>query len=460
MSDAELKQNALPSNWVLTNLGVVVNYGSTAKAEPSEIASDDWVLELEDIEKETSHLLQRMTFAQRQSKSTKNRFQAGVVLYGKLRPYLNKVLIADQAGYCTTEIVPIEAGPHLDNRYLFYWLKHPAFLKYVEAESHGMNMPRLGTDTGKAAPFVLAPRNEQTRIADQIDTLLARVRACNDRINAIPALLKRFRQEVLAAATSGLLTEDWRNGIGSTTDDWNVIRLGSIVRASANGLSKRSADIGAATTVLRLADFKNSERIVGNERAIKLSEKELAKYRLMSGDLLVVRVNGSADLAGRLIAYEPQGEIVEAYCDHFIRLRLDSSRATPVFIRFVANSGAGRRYIESVLVTSAGQKTINQTSLFELEVALPPVTEQTEIVRRVEAVFKLADRIETRCNAVRAKVQRLTPLLLAKAFRGELVPQDPNDEPASVLLERISAQCGEAVSAKIRQSRKTAPSDS
>ena len=196
MSDTGLNPNDLSSNWVLTNLGAVVNYGSTAKAEPSEIAGEDWVLELEDIEKETSHLLQRMTFAQRQSKSTKNRFQAGDVLYGKLRPYLNKVLIVDQAGYCTTEIVPIEAGLHLDNRYLFYWLKHPAFLKYVEAESHGMNMPRLGTETGRAAPFVLVPRNEQTRIADRIE---ARHAAARDQVQRLTPLLlaKAFRGELV-----------------------------------------------------------------------------------------------------------------------------------------------------------------------------------------------------------------------------------------------------------------------
>ena len=207
MNEAMLNVDDLPSTWALTNLGSVVNYGSTIKAEPVEIADEAWVLELEDIEKNSSRVLQRLTFAKRQSKSTKNSFQAGDVLYGKLRPYLNKVVIADQAGYCTTEIVPIQAGLALDHRYLFYWLKHPAFLKYVEAESHGMNMPRLGTDSGKSAPLVLAPRGEQTRIADQLDMLFARIQACNDHLDAIPALLKRFRQAVLDAALFGALTD-------------------------------------------------------------------------------------------------------------------------------------------------------------------------------------------------------------------------------------------------------------
>ncbi|WP_208941929.1 restriction endonuclease subunit S [Paracidovorax avenae] len=212
MSDnSNLQSPQLPPTWAMTTLGAVVAYGRTNKAEPSDMKGTDWVLELEDIEKDSSRLLGRLTFADRQSKSTKNRFEAGDVLYGKLRPYLNKVLIADQPGFCTTEIVPIQPGEHLDARYLFYWLKHPVFLKYVEAESHGMNMPRLGTDAGRAAPFVLAPRAQQTRIADQLDTLLARVNACNDHLDAIPGILKRFRKAMLRYAVTGELSREWRD---------------------------------------------------------------------------------------------------------------------------------------------------------------------------------------------------------------------------------------------------------
>lgn len=122
---------ALPHCWIDCRLGDVVDYGTTQKAEPTEIPADAWVLELEDIEKDTSKVLQRFTFAQRRSKSTKNRFSAGDVLYGKLRPYLNKVLLADQDGYCTTEIMPVAPSQWLEGGYLYYWLKHPTFFNYV-----------------------------------------------------------------------------------------------------------------------------------------------------------------------------------------------------------------------------------------------------------------------------------------------------------------------------------------
>jgi type I restriction enzyme, S subunit len=113
-----INQDDLPSTWVLTNLGSVGNYGnygSTSKGEPNEMGDGDWVCELEGIEKTSSCLMQKMTFLQRQSKSTKNRFLTGDVLYRKLCPYLNKVLIAAELGYCTREILPINVGTRIDN---------------------------------------------------------------------------------------------------------------------------------------------------------------------------------------------------------------------------------------------------------------------------------------------------------------------------------------------------------
>ena len=221
-------ESELPSTWLSLKLGDVLAYGKTEKAEPEEIAPETWVLELEDVEKDTTKVLQHLTFAERQSKSTKNKFNAGDVLYGKLRPYLNKVTFADRPGVCTTEIVPIKPNEAVHGRYLFHWLRHPAFLTYVTEVSHGVNMPRLGTDAGRDAPFVLAPKAEQKRIADKLDTVLTRVDAVNTRLARVAPLLKRFRQSVLAAATSGRLTEDWRGG-RAVNETWRVIPLGKYV---------------------------------------------------------------------------------------------------------------------------------------------------------------------------------------------------------------------------------------
>jgi type I restriction enzyme, S subunit len=190
----------LPESWLFSRLGDVVDYGKTEKVKPENIPDDAWILELEDIEKDSSKLLQRSTFGERKSKSTKHRFYAGDVLYGKLRPYLNKVLLANEDGYCTTEIIPIRTNTAINKQFLFYWLKHHTFLEYVQAISHGLNMPRLGTEAGTNAPFVLAPLNEQKRIADKLEQLLERVNSSKARLKNVQDTLKRFRQSALSAA--------------------------------------------------------------------------------------------------------------------------------------------------------------------------------------------------------------------------------------------------------------------
>lgn len=427
----------LPPGWLRTTLGQVLDYGKTEKVEPDSIDENTWVLELEDIEKDSSKILKRLTYASRQSKSTKNKFSKGDVLYGKLRPYLNKVVIADADGVCTTEIIPLSGEPLVDNRYLFYWLKTAEFSSYVTKVGYGVNMPRLGTKDGQAAPFVLAPREEQARIAQKLDQLLAQVDALKARVDAIPDILKRFRQSVLAAAVSGKLTEEWR--AEKKAEEWEGVKLEELILASANGLSKRSGSKGLDTTILRLADFKNASRVFGNERKIKLDDKELEKYSLLDGDILVIRVNGSVELAGRFIKYLERGE-VEGFCDHFIRLRLDEGRIISTYLTYVANEGAGRQYLQGSLSTSAGQNTINQGSIKKLFIPLPSVDEQKEIINQVDKYFDYADFVERKVEAAVDKINKLTSSILATAFCGELVSQNPDDQSASELLERIKLE--------------------
>jgi type I restriction enzyme S subunit len=452
MSATLINQDDLPTTWALTNLGSVVNYGNTNKAEPNDIADGDWILELEDIEKDSSRLLQKITFLQRQSKSTKNHFQAGDVLYGKLRPYLNKVLIAGESGYCTTEILPLKAGSHIDNRYLFYWLKHPVFLKYVEAESHGMNMPRLGTETGKAAPFVLAPRNEQTRIANQLDTLLTRVQACNDRFDATPALLKRFRNSVLAAAVSGRLTGDLRSedsiAHNSTTSSlwripasWRWVRAdevtGFITKGTTPSKEKMTSGRGEVPYIKvynlgfdgRL-DFSVDPTFVDSTT----HSVDLKRSITLPGDVLMNIVGPPLGKVAIVPDSHQEWNINQAIA----RFRPVQGLLSP-YLAHCLMSKELISYAVSQAKATVGQLNLTLEICRALPIPMPPEKEQTEIVRRVEVLFALADRIEARCTAARIQAQRLTPLVLAKAFRGELVPQDPNDEPTSALLARIAS---------------------
>ena len=163
----------IPQSWEWCRLGEVCNYGSSPKIEPKDIKEDTWILDLEDIEKESSKLLCKIRGNERNTSSTKSIFEKSDVLYSKLRPYLDKVIVADENGVCTTEILPLTFYINIDSYYAMYALKRKDFLKYVNSLTKGMKMPRLGTDDGKNALFPFPPIEEQKEIVATIEKLFA-----------------------------------------------------------------------------------------------------------------------------------------------------------------------------------------------------------------------------------------------------------------------------------------------
>ncbi len=163
----------IPNDWKWVRLGDVARYGESKKVSPNDIADDTWVLELEDIEKNTSRILNRHTFGQRKSKSSKATFKHGDVLYGKLRPYLNKAVVADSDGVCTTEIVAIEQYEGIESFFMLNVLKSPYFIGHVNDLTYGIKMPRLGTTDARNTAIPLPPLAEQQRIVRKVDELMA-----------------------------------------------------------------------------------------------------------------------------------------------------------------------------------------------------------------------------------------------------------------------------------------------
>ncbi|HZH72753.1 MAG TPA: restriction endonuclease subunit S [Mariniphaga sp.] len=162
----------LPEGWVWCRLGELCNFGETISAMPDNIPDDAWVLELEDIQKDTGEIVQYKTKAERESKSSKHVFYKGDVLYSKLRPYLNKVTIAGKDGYCSSEILPLQFCKDIYPQYAICFLRSPTFVDYAIERSYGVKMPRLGTEDGRNALFPLPPLAEQQRIVAKVNELM------------------------------------------------------------------------------------------------------------------------------------------------------------------------------------------------------------------------------------------------------------------------------------------------
>ena len=163
---------ALPDGWCLAHLEEVAEYGDTSNVDVASIATYNWVLELEDIEKDTAFILEKKNKADREISGVRHSFRKGQVLYSKLRTYLNKVLIAPEDGFCTTEIVPITASEALLSDYLLIVLRSPYFLKYTASCVYGVKMPRLGTNDAKKAIIPIPPFAEQVRIVKKVSDLM------------------------------------------------------------------------------------------------------------------------------------------------------------------------------------------------------------------------------------------------------------------------------------------------
>lgn len=328
------------------------------------------------------------------------------------------------------DIKAVLPSPHIYGRYLAYALRSQQQEILQSCTKEGTTVASVSTELFEALPLPFAPLNEQKRIADKLDALLAQVDTCRERLDRVPGILKRFRQSVLAAATSGRLTEDWNGAFprGCLKD--------IVAEPLRNGKSVRDGD---GIRVLRLSALK----VGGVELAVSKPGDwtgiKTDRFLVRSGDFLVARGNGTLDLVGRggLVGI-PQEPV--AFPDTMIRIRAEPTRVLPEFLRLVWDTEGVRDQIEGTARTSAGIWKISQPDIERIMFPLPPVHVQKEIVRRVEILFAYADELEARVASARAQVERLTPALLAKAFRGELVPQDPNDESAEVLLERLRAE--------------------
>ena len=173
LEDWEL--DGLPDSWSFCCLGEICDYGNCINVATVDIDDSAWILDLEDIEKDTGIVLQKVRKAKRNSISTKHLFHKGQVLYSKLRPYLNKVVLADEDGYCTSEILPLDFQENIIPQYARYYLMSPTFLQYTNKCSYGVKMPRLGTVDGKKTIITLPPLAEQKRIVKAIETIFAQL---------------------------------------------------------------------------------------------------------------------------------------------------------------------------------------------------------------------------------------------------------------------------------------------
>ena len=349
----------------------------------------------------------------------------------------------------------------IDKRFAYYELLRVT--NQIKAAAHGVAMPHITKAGMESWPLLLPPLAEQQRIADKLDTVLARVDAVNDRLARVTPLLKRFRQSVLAAATSGRLTADWRTSQYpgdehgyqlkeislpyahnlTAPSSWQSMRFDEAIELIGGSQPPKAVFVDEEqpgyVRLIQIRDYKS-------DRHLTYIPRDLARRFCSATDVMIGRY-------GPPIFQILRG-LEGAYNVALMKAVPRDGLFSNDYLYYMLQREDMLRYVEAGSDRTAGQDGVRKDHLAQYPVFVPSMREQTEIVRRVDLLFAFADRLEARLQAAQTASTRLTPALLAKAFRGELVPQDPNDEPAAELLKRLSENQTKTSAAGQRQNKR------
>jgi len=440
------KKDKIPNGWCELGLGQILK-PSKLKYEPKKNDAVPYI-GLEHIEKDRGKLLGHGKSDE--VRSTKSVFVKGDLLYGKLRPYLNKVCIPDFDGICSTDILVFSQIESSLNQYLLYRLLSKDFVRYANQCATGVQHPRV--NYRQLSPFLiqLPPLNEQKRIVAKIEQLFSDLDAGVVTLEAIKKQVKQYRQSVLKYAFEGKLTADWRkknkpeparklleeiakekeqktkgkkqenlpsldkSNQPELPHGWEWIGLGYLSESMKNGIYKPKqfySDDGIAC--LRMYNIDKGKIVWKDIKRMILTKEEFQEYGLNPNDILINRVN-SRELVGKA-AVIPDTLEKCVYESKNIRLRLISTRLCSRYIGYWFLFFA-HQYFTMNAQQVVGMASINQDQIGAMPIPLMDSLEQEEIVEVIEHHYSIADKIDEVVETALKQSNRLRQSILKRAF--------------------------------------------
>jgi type I restriction enzyme S subunit len=324
-------------------------------------------------------------------------------------------------------LLRVRPGSTLLSDWLAFSLRRDALSGELEGHFTGSTIKHFTRQALLRYRLPLPPRQEQQRLVAGIGKAIAVVNGAQWRLLNAKAIIRRFRQAILGAACDGTLSATWRTRSGTPpasemlNPPWPVVAAGSFFERADYGTSVRcERDVPGGIPVLRIPNIASGRLDTSDLKFAPRASLKTGEADVREGDILVCRTNGSLDLIGKAAVVSGLSK-PHSFASYLIRLRLRENSTLPAFFHLFLSSPTGRDQIEQASRTTAGQYNLNLKILSELALPLPAIPEQREIVRRVEALFTVADAIEKRVAFAAARADKLTQAILAKAFRGELV---------------------------------------
>ncbi len=409
--------------------------------------------------------------------------------------------MASTYGFGSTEFHVLRPFGGIDSRFIYHAVSNRAFRFHAEHKMTGaVGQKRVPDIVLKQHEIRLPPTNEQHRIVEKIEALFAEIDKGVESLKVAQSTIDLYRKSLLKSAFEGRLTAEWRvrnpdkledpeallarireerqanyqaalsdweravanwkesgeqgkkpakprfppivqvceqEGLGTLPVGWIYVPFEALAWPIRNGIAVKPDGFGPLK-IFRISAVRPMAFDLSDFRQITDPDGEMAAFRLNYGDIVFTRYNGSRDYVGVSAMYRGDGSHVHP--DKLIRCEIDNNVVNPAYLERATNCGESRKHLEARIRTTAGQSGVSGGDIRSTPVPICSSAEQAEIVRTLDSRLEVVEALRNEIDANLIRVQALRQSILKQAFSGQLVPQDPNDEPASVLLGHIKAE--------------------
>ena len=341
-------------------------------------------------------------------------YRPGLILYGKLRPYLNKVVVPSTEGVASTEFVPIAVNEKVvESHYLAAYLRSPAFVAYATQNTTGSRQPRVRLDALWNALIPLPPLEEQRRIVARVEELMSRIREA-----------KRLRQEAKEEAErlwQSILSETFPKPGSELPKGWRWVRLGDVCEYRTGIWGPEASDPTQGFPIIRSTEIEGL-LIRPQTASVRMVRRgQVDAYKLETGDILINKSSGSPHLVGWPAIFEdPRDGKIYLFSNFMLRLRADRRTLEPWFLLYYLHSPTARSIYLGAQDTTSGLRNLRVREFMVQPIPLPPLEEQRRIVAYLQDVQGKIRALKEVQAQTEAELKRLEQAILDKAFRGEL----------------------------------------
>lgn len=424
---AEEQPYEVPENWVWVRLGAVC-YASKEKS--NDFSNDIKYIGLEHLEKDKG--IVGFSLADK-VKSTKNAFKEGQILYGRLRPYLNKHDITSFDGVCSTDILVFEATNLVANVLVDKFFNLPFFIEYVVSNSKGINLPRVSEETVLNTTFPLPPLSEQQRIIERIEVLFAKLDEAKERLQEVADSFAVRKAAILHKAFTGELTKQWRWENGVNDASWEESNFGKFT-VSQYGYTEKAHWEKIGPKFLRITDIQDNKVDWDEVPWCPIDEDGMKQYAVEIGDIMIARTGATTGKS-----YLICDDVEAVFASFLIRLKVVNKNLDYNYLYGYMQS---EDYWRQITDFSSGiaQPGVNASKLKQIKFKCPTLPEQHEIVRLIDDLLARERSAQQAVEQALASIELMKKSILARAFRGELGTNKASEASALELLKQVLAE--------------------